>query len=552
VPIRITSSRTLFALAFCAAALSCARTPPRADGLPAPSALPARLDAIAAALGAQGYSPVSWLEADLSTGRGAALSFEAHEDARAAAVAVGAPETLSLDLHVRNAATGEVIAKDVSRGRRAVAAFAARAGESYELSVSAVSGEGRASLAAFGAPPDAPPPALQAFFDAEAAGRLTWAGIEETLSREGFAPDGAPVDIALDGGSRSGFSFALRAGRCYEAVVLGSPGVDAVGLRLYAGSELVSGDFAGRYSAWAAFCPERDLEIRAALGDVDGAGSARLGLFSAPAENVRASVGPPVRASQRPKTAEAALGVEASLLSRRGYGPGRTVAELADLEAGERRPVPLPVAGPGCFAVVAATAEDGVDLDLGLALSRPGADGGDVVLEDFATGATSMIAVCGGAGVTAAATVLSMRACPRALVAVFPLAGEAPAPGAIDTDSAFREAAARFAREGLTRLLARIALAPCDGGFCGAARLDGGTCYGATALVRAGRAVRLAVEDSGDGNAVRRGGDGVTELAFCADKGGERRFSVSISGGDGAPPSLALFAEARDKTAPGK
>jgi hypothetical protein len=543
----------LSAVAVCAWTASCARGPNAThEGAARASAPPRRLESIAAALEAQGYAPTgSWIEAELSAGSRVTLSLETPRDARIAVIAAGERDEISLDLRILATVGNREIASDVSLGRRAAVSFTAHHGEEYEAIATAIEGGGRAVIAAFEAPLTASPPRIAGLFDFDGGARLGWPAVVEELSAKGYAPASEPVDFEMAEATRRSLSYPLGAGNCYVAVALGSPGVDALALRLFDGNELVSGDFAARYDAWAAVCPERDFEARAAVSGVAGNGTVRVGLFFGPRERLTSWVGPPIRAIPLAETADIELRRAASFLSRRGYGAGEIVATPQGLEPGARLPLPLPAGLDGCYALAASAGGD-ADVDLRLELTRSGA-AAPAVLTDVSGDSISHIAVCHGRGVAAKASVMSLRGATSASVSLFRLPAADVGADAIETDLAPREAAARMARQGLTRLVAEVELEPCGGEFCASLRVDGGACYGAIALSKNGRVERLEARAAGGSGAPSHlGGERMADFAWCPDAGADYAFTAAISGGGVAGHTLAVFADARDKHPSGK
>lgn len=499
------------------------------------------LQGAAEALVSQGFDRAQWVEGDLTAGQRLSLSLPAPDDRRIAAVAIGSPEELFLDLRIRESGSGDEVASDLSKGRRAAASFPARRGRSYEVIAAAVTGAGRATLALFEAPAATPPPRLAGIFDGGAGAGPGWRAVEDALRRDGFAPVGRPLDFDAPEGARLTSSYSLEAGRCYALVALGSPGIDSLELRLSAGPELLSADLAGREEAWTAACPGTDLLARASVNAAAGTGTVRLGLFSAAYASVADRFGPPLGAEVRDRSAEALLRQEGADLSRRGYGAGEILSRFRDLGAGDRRAVPLPAGLEGCYAVAAAAGE-GAEIDLRLVLEPEGGAGAEA-MDDASEGATARLSACHGAGVSPEATLLSMGEAAEAIVALYRLPGAALPEGG-GSDPALAEAAARFAREGLGVLVAQAGFSPCARGLCASLRLEGGRCYGAVALPGGGRVLRLeaAARGAGSPGAATLGGK-VSEFAWCPNSADDFDFTLTVAGAAIRTPSLAVFGE---------
>jgi hypothetical protein len=495
------------------------------------------MDALAAALAANGFRPLpSRLAAELARGGTCALSITAAEDARLVAVALGAPETLALDLLVDGGSGGRRLASDVSPGRRGAVSFAARRGESYTITALATAGDGTAIVAVFGTPLSAPPPPLAALFDADPAPRLAWTDVVAAMGAEGWAPAGEPIRFEVAEAARRAFPFELTAGRCYTFAALGSAGVDAIALRVLDGSELASADFAERYHAWARLCAEADLRALAAVDVAAGTGSVRLGLFEAAREAVAAQVGPPIRPAPGTRTLATALRSAGGYVERRGYGPATALPAVRLDAPGARAPIALPPDARGCYALVAVAEDADADVDLQVVLSRRGAPGEKIEITDPSAGPDSRIAVCHGDDVTASAIAVSVRGFGRVGVALHPLPEIELATGGTEPPLAVREAAARLVRVGLR-----------PAGTGASMHAEAGRCYGAIAFAPGGRISRLAVRARGNEElATEWSGDSEgPEITWCAAGDGDYDLAATATGEGADAPTVLLFGTAK-------
>jgi hypothetical protein len=536
-------TRTTSAIALVAAvasALSCAPATREPAAGAAANAIAARIEgarrmrAIEESLAAIGYAPLpSRLTAEIAVGGRCSLSLAAAEPARIVAVAIGEPDAVSLDLSVESVPEGRELASDVSRGRRAAVSFAAQRGEAYAISASASAGVGTAVVAVFGAPLSVPPPPLATLFDADPAPRLGWSDVAEAARGDGYTPLSDPIDFDILDAAHRSFPFELQKDRCYTFVALGSPGVDAVALRVHGGAELLSADFAERYHAWARLCAEEDLRVRVSIDVAAGTGSARLGVFSAPWDDVAELVGPRILPAPRARTLEGALRGVGAYLERRGYGPGEALATARVEGAGTRVPIALPAGSSGCSALVAVAEDADADIDLEIVLERPGADGERFELADPSDGPDSRIAVCHGDDVRASATLISVRGAGRVGIARYPLPLIAIDAGGKEPPIAVREAAAR---------LGRVGLQPAGSGA--SIRAKGGRCYGAIAFSPGGHISRLAVKERGaEEHATEWSGDSEgPEITWCAAEDGDYDLAATAAGDDAEPPIIILFA----------
>jgi hypothetical protein len=493
----------------------------------------ARMAALQISLAALGYLPLpSRIVADVAEGERCTLSLTADDDGRVVAVAIGEPDALSLDLRVDGGPGGRALASDVSRGRRAAAAFSARKGEIYTITTTASAGAGTAVVAVFRAPLAAPPPPLATLFDADPSPRLAWSELADILRAEGYEPVADPIDFEVSEAAHRSFPFELRKDRCYAFVALGSNGVDAIALRVHGGAELLSADFADRYHAWAQLCAEEDAKVRASVDVTAGTGGARLGLFAAERDDVAALVGPAVVPASRPRTLDGALRRAADEVERRGYDPAEALTTARIDGAGTRLPVPIPPGSSGCYALVAAAEDAEADIDLQVVLERRGAPGEAIELADPSDGPDSRIAVCHGDDVTASATLIAVRGAGRVAVARLPLPWVAIDAGGEEPPLAVREAAARLGRVGMKPLAPRPEVAPCADGFCASVRAEGGRCYGAIAFSPGGRISRLVVRERGaEDHATEWSGDSEgPEIAWCAAEDGDYDLTATAVG----------------------
>jgi len=527
-----------------ALAITCAHAAPRpvadaaaaAASASARSAALERMAAIERSLAAVGYAPLpSRLAADLAAGGRCSLSLTAAKAARLVAVAIGEPDSVSLDLLVDAVPEGRELASDVSRGRRAAVSFAARRDEAYTITAIATAGLGTAVVAVFGAPLSAPPPPLATLFDADPAPRLTWSDVAEAMRREGYEPAADPIDFDIPDAAHRSFPFELRKDRCYTFVALGSPGVDAVALRVHDGAELVSADFAERYHAWARLCAEEDVRVRASIDVAAGTGSARFGLFTVSRDDVAALVGPKILPAIRARTLDAALRGIGAYLERRGYGPAEMLETARVDGAGTRVPIALPPGSSGCYALVAVAEDANADIDLQIVLERRGADGERIELADPSDGPDSRIAVCHGDDVRASATLISVRGAGRVGIALHELPMVAIEAGGKEPPLAVREAAAR---------LGRVGLQPVGSGS--SIRAKGGLCYGAIAFSPGGRISSLAVEERGaEDHATEWSGDSEgPEITWCAAGDGDYDLAATAAGEGAGEPVFIAFAGA--------
>jgi hypothetical protein len=492
--------------------------------------------ALERSLAALGYSPLpSRLVAEMATGERCTVSFTAAAERRVVAIAIGEPDALSLDLEAEGGDAGRDLASDVSPGRRAAISFAARRGDLYTITATARAGSGTAVVATFDAPLSTPPPPLATLFDADPTPRTSWSEVVDLLGAEGFATAGAPIDFDVGETTHLSFPFELQKDRCYTFVALGSAGIDSVALRVHAGSELLSADFAERYQAWARLCAEDDGQVRASVDVAAGTGGVRLGVFFARRDDVAELVGPPISPASQPRSLDGALRRAGEALERLGYGPAEPLATARIGGPGERIPIPLTRGSGGCYALVAVAEDAGADIDLEVVLGRDGASGGAIELADPSDGPESRIAVCHGDDVRVTATVIAVRGAGRVGVARLPLpliaidaAGEEP-------PIAVREAAAR---------LARVGLRPVGSGS--SIRADGGRCYGAIAFSPGGRISSFAVEERGaEDHATEWSGDSEgPEITWCAAEEGDYDLTATAVGEGAGKPVIVLFAGA--------
>jgi hypothetical protein len=535
------TKRTTTFLAVAALAMACGHVAAPPSGAAEETSsekadLARRMAAIQRSLSAVGYAPLpARVFAEIAEGGSCALELTPGAG-RVVAVAIGAPDALSMDLAVTAEGDGEELASDVSRARRAAVSFAARADTPYTITATAVAGSGTAAVAVFGAALSATPPPLATLFDADPAPRLSWAEIENLLRADGYEPEGEPVDFDSAEAAHRSFPFGIRAGRCYSFVALGSGGVDAIELRVSVFAELLSADLAERYHAWAQLCAEEDATVRASIDVSKGAGHARLGLFAAPRDAVADLNGPRIRPAVRVRTLDAALRSAGAVVERRGYGPAERLTTAVIEGAGGRVEVPLPSEPSGCYALVAAAEDAGADVDLQIVLERRSDAKQALELTDPSDGPDSRIAVCHGDDVRASATLIAVRGGGPVGVAKHVLPDIAIEAGGKEPPLAAREAAAR---------LGRVGLAPAGSGP--SVRSKGGLCYGAIAFSPGGRISRLAARERGAGDHATEwsGDDEGPEVTWCAEEDADYDVEATAIGEGAGPPVIVVFAADR-------
>jgi hypothetical protein len=260
----------------------------------------------------------------------------------------------------------------------------------------------------------------------------------------GFGPASEPETVALAAGERATLRRSLAAGRCAVFGALGSPGVDALALRLRAGGDLLAADVSGRPFAFAAHCAEQDLGAVLELTAEAGSGTATVLGFDAPREAVPEWAGPPLGITSDQREPAAIESRITSQLDSAGYGPGSTVLEAPTAATGDRHRIEpgLPGSGCGILAVFAGPGVEGLVLE-----TRPLPDPPVRVLGD--EGRPALVSLCATDQAPPAVELAVIKGS-GPLRAVFHPLPRVPLPAGIDDPPlALREAAAIFARHGM-------------------------------------------------------------------------------------------------------
>ena len=296
----------------------------------------------------------------------------------------------------------------------------------------------------------------------------------------GFEPAGEAERLEILARERLARSRRIAAGDCAVFGVLGSPEAGALDLRLRRADDLIAADLSGRPAAWVAHCAEEDVDVLLELDArrVDPSPAplpATLLEFRAPRAAVRRWAGPPLRPASgaRDPAAERALlrGLESA-----GYSPARVAFEMDDAGGVPHRvEIELAAGECGMLAAHAGPGAGAVALEaLPPGSARLGAAGGEepALLPVCATEAGTMpvdLTVAGGGLARLAFHPLPRVPLPEALV---------------DPPLAIREAAAIFARHGMTLSPATPRPTRTAGGWSARFAAEPGWCYGIAAARR--------------------------------------------------------------------